>query len=315
MISVIMPVYNAEKFLNESIVSLKNQSYQDWELIAVDDGSTDNSLDILRQFAQKDSRIKVFHKENGGATYARMFALNYCCREFILELDADDSISEDCFEKMLFSQQKHHCDVVVGELFFVENNKLRPFDAKHPSKIGAIVLAPNIIELALQYKLHSFVLWKSEIYKKGYKIENLNFSSFNSDEFLSNLLFGLCDSFVYSEGKYFYNLHPQSITHNIQFYRFDVIKTALAYIDFCRQNNISKKTTGFVIQNAIGIWVYYRIFRIKYSRCFSKEGKIYVKNLLKNSAFRLKKEKIGRIFTFKSLVKITLFRIMSKFYA
>ncbi|GHV35589.1 hypothetical protein FACS1894178_5490 [Bacteroidia bacterium] len=315
MISVIMPVYNAEKFLNKSITSLRNQLYQDWELIAVDDGSTDNSPAILQQFAQKDSRIKVFHKVNGGATEARMFALKHCCREFIFELDADDSISEDCFEKMLFSQQKHQCDVVVGELFFVENNKFYPFDAKHKSKIDTVVFAPNIIELALQYKLHSFVLWKSEIYKKGYKIENLNFRAFNSDEFLSTLLFGLCNSFVYSEGKYFYNLHPQSITHLIQVYRFDVIKTALAYIDFCRQNNICPKTTYFVIQKAIGIWVHYWIFLIKYNRHFSKKDRIYVKNLLKNSALRLKKEKIGRIFTFKSFVKITLFRIVSKFYA
>jgi hypothetical protein len=229
-------------------------------------------------------------------------------------LDADDNISEDCFEKMLVSQRKHHCDVVVGELFFVKNNKLRPFDAKHKSKIDTVVFAPDIIELALQHKLHSFVLWKSVIYKNGYKIENLNFNSFNSDEFLSNLLFGLCNSFVYSKGKYFYNLHSQSITHIIRAYRFDEIKTAIVYIDFCRQNNISPKTTRFSIQNAIGIWVHYWIFFMKYYRHFSKEDKLYVKELLKISALRLKKEKIDIILTFKFFVKIMLFKVVYQFY-
>jgi glycosyltransferase involved in cell wall biosynthesis len=283
-------------------------------LIAIDDGSTNNSLAILHKFMEKDSRIKVFHKDNGGATSARIFATNYCTGNFIFELDADDTIGENSFEKMLFAIEKHNCDAVIGELLFAKNNKIFPFDTQHKHKIGNIINAPDIIEHVLQGKLSTFVLWRAEIYKKGYKFDNLNFTSFSSDEFLSTLLFGLCKSVVFSEGKYFYKLHQNSITHTIKPYRFDVIKTTIAYIDFCKQNNISEKTTHFVIQTAIGIWVHLRIFLIKYHKKFSKEDKNHINNLLKFSAIRLKSEKTGKIICFKNFIKIILFKFTVIFY-
>jgi len=94
-ISVIIPVYNADKFLNYTIPSVLNQSFSSIELILVNDGSTDNSLEICLKFAQKDSRIKVIDKTNGGANPARGKGVEIARGEFIYFMDADDSLGPE----------------------------------------------------------------------------------------------------------------------------------------------------------------------------------------------------------------------------
>ena len=101
-VSVIMPVYNAEKFLDEAVSGILNQTLTDLELICVDDGSTDNSLKILEDYASKDSRVQVYHQENGGGGAARNRALTYTTGEYLYCMDADDLIEpfalEECYE-------------------------------------------------------------------------------------------------------------------------------------------------------------------------------------------------------------------------
>lgn len=98
-ISVIMPVYNCEEFLKESIDSVLNQSFDDFEFLCVDDGSKDNSLEILRDFEKKDSRIKVFHQENKGGGTARNVALKKATGKYLLFIDSDDILYSDALEK------------------------------------------------------------------------------------------------------------------------------------------------------------------------------------------------------------------------
>lgn len=89
-ISVVMPVYNCWEYLEESINSVLRQTLQEWELLCVDDGSTDNSLEILKQYQQRDKRIKVYAQENQGSGVARNLALEYAQGEYVAFLDADD---------------------------------------------------------------------------------------------------------------------------------------------------------------------------------------------------------------------------------
>lgn len=88
--SIIVPVYNVEKYLDQCVKSVISQNFSDWELILVDDGSTDGSSKICDDFAEKDKRIIVVHKKNGGASEARNCGLDKACGEFILFLDSDD---------------------------------------------------------------------------------------------------------------------------------------------------------------------------------------------------------------------------------
>lgn len=90
LLSIIMPVYNAEQTLPASIASLLKQTCGDWELIAVDDGSADRSLEMLKEYAEKDSRIKWFHQENAGPGAARNTAIAHATGDYLAFLDADD---------------------------------------------------------------------------------------------------------------------------------------------------------------------------------------------------------------------------------
>ena len=96
-ISVIIPVYNAETTLNKCVDSVLGQQFPDFEVILVDDGSKDRSLQICEEYARRDSRVTVIHKENGGVSSARNAALEIAKGERILFLDADDYLDNSCF--------------------------------------------------------------------------------------------------------------------------------------------------------------------------------------------------------------------------
>ena len=98
-ISVIIPIYNKSATLKKCIDSILNQEYQNLELILVDDGSSDDSFDICIGYAEKDSRVKVFKKENGGVSSARNFGLKVASGEFVQFVDADDFLEKNMCSK------------------------------------------------------------------------------------------------------------------------------------------------------------------------------------------------------------------------
>ena len=112
MISVIIPVYNAIEYLNETIQNVLSQTFQDWELILVDDGSTDGSGRLCDEYAQKDSRISVVHIENGGVSNARNVGLLLAKGEWIEFVDSDDLLVPTTIET-LFSHADNNVDLVV----------------------------------------------------------------------------------------------------------------------------------------------------------------------------------------------------------
>lgn len=116
MISIIMPAYNSEKYISEAIESVLSQSYTDWELIIVDDGSIDRTSKIIDKYAEKDSRIKAFHRKNSGVSAARNFALDNICGEYVTFIDSDDVYHTERL-KIMHSvfEQNPECDAVFTE--------------------------------------------------------------------------------------------------------------------------------------------------------------------------------------------------------
>lgn len=114
MISVIVPVYNVERYLPRCIESILKQTYQNIELILVDDGSPDRSGAICDYYAQKDKRIRVIHKENGGVSSARNAGLDVAKGKFINFVDGDDWIPNDSLEKLYYAMQKSDAQLLVG---------------------------------------------------------------------------------------------------------------------------------------------------------------------------------------------------------
>ncbi|CDE89805.1 predicted glycosyltransferase [Clostridium sp. CAG:729] len=111
-ISIIVPVYNVEKYLSRCLDSLLNQTLKDIEIICVNDGSTDESLKILESYAEKDNRIKIVNKENGGLSSARNEGLKYVTSDYVGFVDSDDWIEPDTYELALSAVQKNNVDFV-----------------------------------------------------------------------------------------------------------------------------------------------------------------------------------------------------------
>lgn len=105
-ISIIVPVYNAEKTLHRCTNSIINQLYQNWELLLIDDGSTDNSSVICDEYVRKDKRIRVFHKENGGVSSARNVGLDNAEGEWITFIDSDDWVENNYLSNLYQNNEK-----------------------------------------------------------------------------------------------------------------------------------------------------------------------------------------------------------------
>ncbi len=121
VVSIIVPVYNAERYLHRCIQSILNQSYKNWEAIFVNDGSTDSSLSILQEYTQKDTRIRIINKNNGGAASARNAGLDALRTIFFTFLDADDSYSPNFLDKTIEAAINNTCDLVVTDINFQGN--------------------------------------------------------------------------------------------------------------------------------------------------------------------------------------------------
>ncbi|MBE6562685.1 MAG: glycosyltransferase family 2 protein [Ruminococcaceae bacterium] len=111
-VSIIVPVYNTAEFLPAVFESLFSQTYEDLEMIVIDDGSTDNSADICREYAKKDLRIKFFRTENRGVSAARNFGIEAAGGDFIMFLDSDDTYTSDAVEKLVAAAEEYDADIV-----------------------------------------------------------------------------------------------------------------------------------------------------------------------------------------------------------
>lgn len=140
LVSIIVPVYNVENFLQRSIDSIINQTYSNWELILINDGSTDFSLEICKKNQEKDSRIKVFTQKNQGVASARNKGLDYCKGEFVSFVDPDDYLDSNCLMENVKIMREYTPDLIVNgyrEISANRSNKVITTEKK-PSLIGLL---------------------------------------------------------------------------------------------------------------------------------------------------------------------------------
>lgn len=163
-ISVIVPVYKAEKYIKECVNSIRRQSYRNLEIILVDDGSPDNSPKMCDEFAEKDSRIKVIHKENAGRVTAWICGLENTGEdvEFITFIDADDWISEKYIEIMVMAQLETHADIVLVDL--------RKENYNHIYEGGFIIPASFYDREALEKEVYPIMLNAGDFESRGLSV-------------------------------------------------------------------------------------------------------------------------------------------------
>lgn len=148
-VSVIVPVYRVEKYLDACIQSVILQTFQEWELILVDDGSPDKSGDICDAWSRKDNRIRVFHKENGGVSTARNLGLDNALGEWIMFVDADDTLLPHAIE--LCVRHSNDVEMVCCGLQPMQEDG-RVIHGQHSSIESFVILSPKMAELILTYQ-------------------------------------------------------------------------------------------------------------------------------------------------------------------
>ena len=124
MVSIIVPVYNAEKSIRRCVDSILNQEYTDFELLLMDDGSKDSSGSICDEYAQNDPRVKVIHKENSGVSDTRNQALDLACGKYLQFLDSDDWITPNATKLFVEAAEEHQCDLVIADFYRVVGERV-----------------------------------------------------------------------------------------------------------------------------------------------------------------------------------------------
>lgn len=195
VVSVIVPIYNAEKYLSKCIESILTQTYKKLEILLIDDGSSDKSGEICDRYAAADSRIKVVHRENKGVAYTRNEGLDMASGEYITFVDSDDYIHPCMYECMLKSMHKHNAQIVTCGYKRVQEDEKVSLD-KLPEEVLEEVIQSSQDKINYVYLKHygdATLLWnkicRSELWKdircpvgKVYEDETLTFRALYNAE-------------------------------------------------------------------------------------------------------------------------------------
>ncbi|MFR2821686.1 MAG: glycosyltransferase family 2 protein [Thomasclavelia sp.] len=171
LVSIIVPVYNVDKYLDECIQSLVNQTLKNIEIILVDDGSTDESGIICDQYAKYDSRVKVIHQQNGGQSMARNAGVKIANGKYLLFVDSDDYILTEACEKLIYYATVSNADLVWGDPL----NGWDPDRAKRFPSCEKNALGTQLLKEALDNNAYDIVPWLKLIRRDAYKKFEMKF--------------------------------------------------------------------------------------------------------------------------------------------
>lgn len=200
-ISIIVPVYKVEKYLKKCVDSILAQTFTDFELILVDDGSPDDSGKICEEYAEKDARVRVLHKENGGLSSARNAGIEVAKGKYLGFIDSDDYIAEDMYELLYNTIIKEDADLSICGIYDVYEGKapiVKPTIEKVVSAEEALllILQGNIISVHAVNKLYKRELFSSIRYPEG---------KYHEDSFIIVDLLNQCHKVaINSKQKYYY---------------------------------------------------------------------------------------------------------------
>lgn len=235
LVSVIIPVYNVEKYLNKCIESVVQQTYENLEVILVDDGSTDNSGNLCDEWSQKDSRIKVIHKENGGLSSARNKGNSVSSGDYIFYLDSDDYISKECIGILVQMCNEHNSQISITKMMYVTENTNQEVETQE-MVITRLLNSEEAIEASLYQELFSCCA-PAKLYKREI-IEDVEFPVGRLSEDLATCHLFLNKAkkitFTNSVG-YYYRQHVDSIMHVFNPKRIDALEWSNKIEKFCEK--------------------------------------------------------------------------------
>lgn len=205
-ISVIIPVYNVAKYLSECLDSVLAQTFSDIEIICINDGSIDNSLQILEEYQRKDNRIKVITQKNQGVVVARNNAIKQASGEFIYILDSDDIIDKTTLEKSYNAIMAGKGDIITSRVmcFGEENQEM-------------LLLQPNKINMSRQNCLVNAALFRKSLFEKSGGFDCAFNNGLEDYDFWLNMIYRQGAHFYrIPEILFFYRIKPLEESRNFQ---------------------------------------------------------------------------------------------------
>lgn len=241
MVSIIVPVYNTEKYLEQAIESVISQSYRDWEMILIDDGSADSSGKICDIYGAKDKRIKVCHRSNGGQSAARNAGLERVSGDNILFLDSDDILPPGLLEFMIEKKTQSGADIICGNLKEFRRESVRPEKISlhvnyrekifNPIEATASLLYQEEINTSVSGKLFDASLWQNMRFRVGTYYEDL--------DILYLILLKAKKILFVDTYLYYYRQHPGSYIHTFNLKRGDMLEVTQRMADYIRREYTS----------------------------------------------------------------------------
>lgn len=304
LLSIVMPAYNASDYIAEAIESVLDQTYADWELIVVDDCSTDDSRHIVKKLAFQDRRIRLIERasNSGSAFQPRLEAVNLAKSEYVVELDADDRLERDYLQKISLRIKETGADAVFGNTSFVnpdghQSTLLTEFDR-------------SAVVNGLSHLSHTLDGWgdgcwgaiRRSLYLKAAEHPDLNPQSMSADEFLMRVILTMAGSVVFFESTYFYRVHPMSITRRANPRLFDVLDTDIRLMHLVHNHYPPESEERKRINNQLtaDLWAYLRLYSTFRFTSESDREKAYslLKDAYRSADLANARHRIGRIRTY-----------------
>lgn len=289
LISVVVPVYNVEKYVGQCIESIINQTYKNLEIILVDDGSTDNSGKICDEYAKKDNRIKVIHKENGGLVTAKKVGINVATGQYVSIIDSDDSIKYDMYTKMLKIMKEYNVDFVDSG--FERDNGYKIFPANKNCYIKYYDAIPYVKSIITYIPVSGVKIIKSDCtklllcdkYRKCYN--NLPDNCWIGEDEVTLCEYVLNSKSFYAMNEIFYNYRIRSDS-NTEVYNFNringVVNRQKRLFDIIKEYHVEDKLKDIIEDYGYNN-IKYIIQRINTDKQKLKEKEN--KNIMKNTGW------------------------------
>ena len=239
LISVVIPVYNGALYLDKTFKSLMDQTYKNFEVIFVNDSSTDNSLSLLEKYSQFSKKIKVFTKPNGGfASKAVNYGLKYASGKYFMYSSQDDLFSPNLLEKNIQRALETDADSIVPYMRYYhdETNNQHGISGIN-GDINREINGREAFTLSLDWTIHGFALWSMELVRKVGIAE----TGLNSDEYSTRMLFFNSKKVVFSDGVFYYRQQPNAITRKWNLAQLDYVTTCNQLEMFLVENNFGEK--------------------------------------------------------------------------
>ncbi len=334
-VSIIVPVYNVEKYLDRCLNSLINQTLKDIEIILVDDESPDNCPKLCDEYAEKDSRIKVIHKKNGGLGFARNSGLDVASGEYFAFVDSDDYVDLDFYERLYTAAKKGNYDLAQGGMSKKYGDKIdyknhtyagRTFDENDvknilfPSVLGPDTFDQNNSDMSTCMGIYKLSLVKDN---------NVRFVSereyISEDAIFDIEIFKYIKSAIIIDGTgYYYCFNEASLTHKYIPNRFEQIKKLCDYeLSLVDSDVVKERIIGTFLINVIATL---KLEAINYKKTGNRNDKLkvkrivndsYVKNILKNYNYKNQPPKKRILYTlidkglWRSVLLITNLKLKS----